>query len=78
VGPAADGKIDAVLACELDRRHHIGRVRASDDDAGMLVDHPVVDLSGDFVGFIARRDRLTLDACPQFLDSRFCHDVSPL
>jgi hypothetical protein len=43
VAAAADRRVEALLAAEVDRRDHVGDVDAARDQRGTLVDHPVVE-----------------------------------
>lgn len=58
---AANGKVQALLARELDGGHDVGDIRASHDHTGPPINHPVVDLAGRLVCVVPRRNRLTMN-----------------
>ena len=62
VPAAADGEEQAPLAGEVDGGDHVGNVGGADDERGVAVDHPVVDLARLVVARVARADEFAARA----------------
>ena len=76
VARAADGKLDLIVAGEVDRLDGILRSGATGNDGGTLVHHAVPDLARLFVLTVARSDDLALESLSELFDFRgiwSCH-----
>ena len=76
VARAADGKLDPIVAGEIDRVDGILCSGATGDDGGALVHHAVPDLARLVVLTVARSDDLALESLSELFDLRgmgSCH-----
>ena len=70
VAAAAHGEVEPVLPSEVDRRHHVARVRRANDRGRAPVDHGVVDGPRLLVPVIVGSDDRPADQRPQVVQLR--------
>ena len=68
VAAGADRGEQLVLAREVDGAPHVGRPRATGDQRGLLVEHPVPHAAARVIGRIALEQEVALQARGEFLD----------
>src|SRR5438067_7278591 len=68
MAPATDGKKEIVFSGKVNRVDHIRRIRATRDQARLLIDHRIIDLASIIVIRVARLDHAASQLCLQLSD----------
>src|SRR5438067_13180879 len=68
MAPATDGKKEIVFSREIYRADHIRRIRATRDQARLLVDHRIIDFASIIVIRVTRLDHAASQLCLQLSD----------